>query len=248
MSLTIHLYALCWNEADMLPYFFRHYDPIVTAYFIYDDGSTDHSVELLNAHPKTTVQSITVRKNLAPPGPDNPGISFFEFYNTIWKQSIGKADYVILCNIDEFFYHPDMQSYLHDCRNKDITIIPSVGYHMFSLTFPTAPLPLPQLVNKGIQHDHFNKTFLFDPNKITESGFHGGRHKMDPEGEVVYPTTTDVKLLHYFFIGLWRELKGKRQKGRRLKDFHPLYAKNNQSFLRQLRNCYRLNKNAKKVI
>ena len=27
--MIVHLYTLCWNEAEMLPYFFRHYDPWV---------------------------------------------------------------------------------------------------------------------------------------------------------------------------------------------------------------------------
>jgi hypothetical protein len=27
-SLTVHVYATCWNEEKMLPYFFRHYDTL----------------------------------------------------------------------------------------------------------------------------------------------------------------------------------------------------------------------------
>jgi hypothetical protein len=36
-SLTVHLYATCWNEEKMLPYFFRHYDNLVSRYFIFFD-------------------------------------------------------------------------------------------------------------------------------------------------------------------------------------------------------------------
>jgi len=42
-SLTVHVYATCWNEEKMLPYFFRHYDTLVSRYFVFNDGSTDHS-------------------------------------------------------------------------------------------------------------------------------------------------------------------------------------------------------------
>jgi hypothetical protein len=28
--LTVHLYATCWNEERMLPYFFRHHDVLVS--------------------------------------------------------------------------------------------------------------------------------------------------------------------------------------------------------------------------
>ena len=51
-ELKVHLYAQCWNEAEMLPFFFRHYDGLVDQYFIYDDGSDDGSSELLSIHPK----------------------------------------------------------------------------------------------------------------------------------------------------------------------------------------------------
>ena len=36
-ELTVHVYAQCWNEVEMLPFFFRHYDGLVDQYFIYDD-------------------------------------------------------------------------------------------------------------------------------------------------------------------------------------------------------------------
>jgi len=46
--MEVHLFALCWNECSTLPFFFRHYDRIVSKYFIYDNGSTDGSVEFLS--------------------------------------------------------------------------------------------------------------------------------------------------------------------------------------------------------
>ena len=50
------LYTLCWNEADMLPFFFNHYDTWVDRYYIHDDGSTDGSLDILHAHPKVEVR------------------------------------------------------------------------------------------------------------------------------------------------------------------------------------------------
>ena len=35
--LRVHLYAQCWNDEFMLPYFFRHYDSFVDRYVIFDD-------------------------------------------------------------------------------------------------------------------------------------------------------------------------------------------------------------------
>src|SRR5690242_2946962 len=50
-GVRVHLYALCWNDAYMLPYFFRHYDSFVDRYIIFDDGSTDRSLDILRRHP-----------------------------------------------------------------------------------------------------------------------------------------------------------------------------------------------------
>ena len=46
-GLRVHLYAQCWNEGFMLPYFFRHYDSFVDRYVIFDDGSNDRSLAIL---------------------------------------------------------------------------------------------------------------------------------------------------------------------------------------------------------
>jgi Glycosyl transferase family 2 len=58
---VVHLYALCWNEERLLPFFFRHYDPFVTRYFIFDHNSTDHSRQILKAHPRVTLGKFKVR-------------------------------------------------------------------------------------------------------------------------------------------------------------------------------------------
>src|SRR5688572_6249373 len=107
-DVEVHLYALCWNEERMLPYFFRHYDSLVNRYFIFDNGSTDRSVEMLKLNPKVTLGSFKVEG-------DSFVIAALNHYNECWKQRRGQADWVIVCNIDEHIYHPDLKSYLSKC-------------------------------------------------------------------------------------------------------------------------------------
>src|SRR4029079_18339767 len=52
----VHLYAQCWNDATMLPFFFRHYDSFVDKYIIFDDASEDGSLAMLLAHPNVEVR------------------------------------------------------------------------------------------------------------------------------------------------------------------------------------------------
>jgi hypothetical protein len=56
--MKIDLYTLCWNDVDMLPFFFRHYDRFVTRYFIFDDGSTDESLAIMQGRQNVEVLEL----------------------------------------------------------------------------------------------------------------------------------------------------------------------------------------------
>ena len=56
----IHLHFMCWNDARMLPFFFRHYDKIVDKYFVHDNGSTDGSIALLEKHKRVELSHFDV--------------------------------------------------------------------------------------------------------------------------------------------------------------------------------------------
>ena len=102
--MKIHLYARCWNERDMLPFFFLHYDNLVQRYIIYDDASTDNSQEILRLNPKVELRPM-------PPycDPESRISSALALQETCWKESRGIADWVIVTDIDEHLYHPDMK-------------------------------------------------------------------------------------------------------------------------------------------
>ena len=46
----------------MLGFMFRNYDDLVQRYVVYDDGSTDGSLDILAAHPKV---EIRIRRHIA---------------------------------------------------------------------------------------------------------------------------------------------------------------------------------------
>lgn len=192
--MIIHLYALCWNEEKILPYFLQHYEHLVTHFFIFDNESTDQSREILHAHPKVTVNNIVFQT-------DSFVLEALHFYNNIWKQSRGQADWVILCNVDEFFYHKHWDNYLKKSMRKKITMIPSVGYQMISENFPDQGR-LTELVQYGNQDNAWSKIACFNPNKIEEINFSPGRHIAEPSGKVIYPSKAKMKLLHFKYLGL----------------------------------------------
>lgn len=193
--MIIHIYALCWNEEKMLPYFFRHYDKIADQYYIFDNNSADNSYSILKSHPKVVANKINL-----------PGQSMVEAaqqqYNSIWKKSRGKADWVIVCNMDEHFYHPNLRDYLERCTSVGITLVIPTAYEMVSDVFPVSDKPLCETVKYGARDYTMDKPEIFNPNEIQEINFIPGRHWASPVGNVKKPPIREVLLLHYKYLGV----------------------------------------------
>lgn len=189
----VHLYALCWNEERMLPYFFRHYDPIVSQYFIFDNDSTDRSVELLKKHARVSLRHFKVQD-------DSFVLSALAFYNEAWKESRGQADWVIICNVDEHFWHDNPVVCLGQLTSSGITLVHSTGFEMFSTSFPESTDRLFDVVQTGMRSEILDKTLIFNPAAIEEIGYRPGRHSCAPQGEL--HQWTGGWLLHYKYLGL----------------------------------------------
>src|ERR1700728_5159659 len=187
------LFCLCWNDARMLPFFFRHYDPIVDQYYIFDNGSTDGSLSLLENHGRVVITHFDV-----------PGNSFVDeerrLGDTIWRNS--SADWVIITDIDEHIYHPNLNQYLQQCTDEGMTAIQSIGYEMVSDRFPTGTEPLVEQVTIGTRSNGHDRLCIFNPREIAETNFTVGRHEAEPTGRVVWPAYPQVLLLHYKQLGV----------------------------------------------
>lgn len=206
----IHLYAGCWNEEKILPFFFEHYDRFISKYFIYDNDSTDRSLEILNAHPRVTVRPLVLE-----------GRSYTEaglkHLRAMKFEESQLANWVTICNIDEFFWHPDLLGYLEDMETEGVTVIKSEGYQMISDQFPASGDHLPATIKQGARFERMDKIAFFKPAEVPDLGFSVGRHNSVPVGNVVRPKEEQVKLLHYKHLSLnyvlerHRELNSRRR-------------------------------------
>ena len=197
-SLTVHLYAQCWNDEWNLPFFFRHYDGLVDRYFIYDDGSTDQSWALLQAHPKVEARRFV--RNV----PESFVLSEQVFSNQCWKESRAAADWVIVIDVDEHLFHPSGRAYLSRCGAEGVTMIPALGFQMISEREPTSVENLCLDHPIGAPWEPLMKVGIFNPEAITEMNFAPGRHTSDPVGRIRVPGTDELLLFHYKYMGFQR--------------------------------------------
>lgn len=198
--MATHLYTVCWNEADMLGFFFRHYDPWIDRYVVYDDGSTDGSLEILSAHPRVEL------RRLQRVDAESFVISHTEMQEHAWKESRGQAEWVVITAIDEHLWLRGTQTghYLRRLRAAGITCVPALGFDMNSEEFPADHGLLIETVTRGRARRFFNKLSIFDPSAIGEVGYVQGRHKAVPTGQIRFPPRDELLLWHYKHLGFER--------------------------------------------
>lgn len=211
----VHYYAVCWNEERILPFMFDHYCSFVNQFIIYDNYSNDNSISIIKQHPNTKI--IQFGGNDEFNDNDNRNIK-----NNCWKRSRGKADWIIVCDMDEFLYHPNMEDYIQELTHEGVTLPTTEGYEMYSKTLPnhTRDILLTEIVQQGVRSHWLNKSIVFDPHRIVDINYSVGAHQADPTGIVRRSTGNPLKVLHYKHLGLDYLMERYRKLGKRLSAYN----------------------------
>jgi hypothetical protein len=192
--MNVDLYTITWNERRMLPFFFQHYEPWVDRFVVFDDQSDDGTAQTLAAHPKVDLRPM-------PPKGSSFVLMTRELWNGIWKESRGRADWVVITNVDEYFHHPEGAGrYLERMTVEGVTIIHPRGYEMVGERFPRAGTSIVEMLSKGAPMFGRDKRQIFAPSAVDEINFGPGRHESTPSGTVVEPRTAESMLLHYKYV------------------------------------------------
>jgi len=199
MNITVH--TVCFNEALMLPHFLNYYSKIAEKIYIYDNYSTDDSVQIASDHPNTIVTRFDS-------GGEHSELTLMNLRNNCWKND--QSDYSIVCDMDEFLYHPSLLEFLQTNISKFSAFKP-IGYEMVSEYFPDNYKSLiTEQVKRGCESIFYSKMILFKPTECAEINFGPGSHTADPKAKnsidqvKVYSATNsadDLKLLHYKNLG-----------------------------------------------
>ena len=202
--MRFHVYAINWNEARLLPAFFKHYSQADHIYIL-DNNSTDSSHDIIKEHSATIIPFDTsgflddnINKNLK---------------NTLWKQSRGLVDFVIVQDLDEFLHFPkfpnDILSGLRYLKNNNITLSISNGYQMYCTddefhTYSRYNQSISSFITSGSIEPFkgmYNKCLLFNPNEIDEINYSVGSHSCEPIGNINIDRK-ETLLLHYKYMGI----------------------------------------------
>ncbi|MGU3538285.1 glycosyltransferase [Methylobacterium sp. A54F] len=207
----VHLYTVCWDEADMLGFFFRHYDPWVDRYVVYDDGSTDGSLDILRAHPKVELRRFERVEA------ESFVLSHKAMQDQAWQES-RDVDWICITAIDEHLHAAGrpMDTVLDTARDSGVTLLPALGFDMNHPVMPDDHGLLVERVTRGRPRSAFNKLSLFRPAFVRETGFGPGRHAAEPVGDLVLPPRDTVMLWHYKHLGFERNAAREAAQAQRL--------------------------------
>ena len=211
--MKITVYTMCYNEESILPFFLNHYSKFATEIIIYDNESTDNTVSIASKHPLVSdIKTIKTDNSI-----DDRILSNFK--NTCWKDCI--SDFAIVVDVDELLYHPDIINFLSN--NYNYSMFKPFGYNMISTSFPQPNKNITSQIKMGVRDILFDKQCLFKPKELIDINYDHGAHVCKPEFKSNNSETyfsSDLKLLHYKYLGLQYILDKNKRCSDRLSQFN----------------------------
>lgn len=192
--MNITLYTFLYNEEKMLPYFLKHYSQYVNKIVVYDNNSTDSSIQILNDWKDCEIE---IRECNTDNRYDEQ--TLINLKNNCWKEC--DSDYVIVCDVDELLYHPDLIGFIK--RQEYVDYYTPTGYHMLSDEIPTDyTKQIYDIVKDGTPDFQYNKNVLFKREKVTETNYSPGAHGSSFQGRdrLINCSDVELKLLHYKWL------------------------------------------------
>lgn len=191
--MNIHAHILSWNEEKILPFTLDYYSKICNKIFIHDNMSTDSSDEIYKKYEKVKVLKWDSNNEINE-------FNYTKIKSNAYKIYSRDADWVIVCDCDEFLYHENLMEKLNEYKKNGITIPQIDGHDMVSESFPEYDgNPITDKIKIGSEtYQPMCKNIIFDPKIDVEYGI-GGHSIQSKQGKL--SPTAELKLLHYKFLG-----------------------------------------------
>lgn len=117
----VWVYCICRNEAQMMPYFLRHYQTFAQRIVVFDEQSNDGTREILRGCPKVELRDWPHR------GLDDQ--KFMAKVNSVAQECRHRCDWMMFVDVDELLYHPHPLQML---RFSAEGAVASTGYALIS--------------------------------------------------------------------------------------------------------------------
>jgi hypothetical protein len=209
-KLTIHAHILAYNEEKILPFTLDHYSTICDKIYIYDNMSTDSSDKIYAKYPKVDV--IKWSSNNEFHEMNNVNIK-----SNCYRRLSKNADWVIVCDCDEFIYHPNLIDKLKEYDKLGITLPKVEGHEMYSEDFPEydGQLITEKIKNGSDVNKLMSKQIIFKPTVNLNYG--PGAHNYICDN-CVTNEKTELKLLHYKYLNFDYIINRYKELGDRLSE------------------------------
>jgi glycosyltransferase involved in cell wall biosynthesis len=208
--MKIHLYSIAWNEEKIMPYFMKYYSSFCEKIVIYDNESTDKTPDIVKSY-NGEVRSWGSNNQVN-------DLMYLDIKNNAYKESRDIADWVIVCDTDEFLYHPNLLNKLEQYKNKGITFPKIKGFEMIPNCELKEEDNLPLTYQKGARFINLDKRAIFNPKLDIQYGV--GCHTSNlPIGAVESPMQ-DIRLMHYKMLNVNYFIERHQLLGSRLSDLN----------------------------
>lgn len=185
--MKIHVYAIIRNEASILPYFLRHYEPLAEKIVVFDDNSDDSSREILSRCAKVDIRT--------PPEPMLDDGMFAEVHSNAYRGD-RSADWVMCVDADEFVWSENLKKSLE----IDTDVIDLPVFEMASFVFPNTAMQIYDQVRYGTSWADMGLPYPTKPCVFKSTAnvrFDCGRHFLVDANGLRISKQHDLKLLHY---------------------------------------------------
>jgi glycosyltransferase involved in cell wall biosynthesis len=192
---NVEAYIVCWNEERMILHTLNHYFTFCKKITLLDNYSTDGTVAIAKEqYPDVLVEYFDTNN-------EHRDDVLLEVKNNCWKNST--ADYVIVCDTDEFLYAENIHQELSLLIENKVALPVVIGYNMGSTVFPdNFNIPIFDQVKTGVRDDAYDKQIIFSPTMVTDINFAIGCHKCEPvlkeHGKM--DIIVEFKMLHYKYL------------------------------------------------
>lgn len=213
-KLKIEWYVCTYNEEFQLPFAIDYWKRLITdksdlKVFVYDNQSTDKTVEILKQYPWIEVKEFTSNNEM------NENLLTY-IRNNCWKSS--KADWVMMTDLDEVFYAKDIVSELIRMKEEGVAVVACKWLGLIDDKIPKHDGRLLHNIMGNGYKQHINhregqgdwgKLQLFDPKKVTAMNYSPGMHISYPDAPITF---NDNIFQFHFDKGYSAEYKIKKRR------------------------------------